>query len=70
MTDVQIETRRGRMPAYTAEPTQPAPWPGVVVVHDFTRLSHDQRNQADWLAAKVSWPSPPTSSTGAADWAA
>jgi carboxymethylenebutenolidase len=51
-TDVIIETGRGSMPAYTASPTTPPPWPGVVVVHDFTGMSHDLRGQVEWLASE------------------
>ncbi|HET9859956.1 MAG TPA: dienelactone hydrolase family protein [Nocardioidaceae bacterium] len=47
---MSIRTEHGLMPAYSAVPETPPPWPGVVVVHDFTGMSHDLRNQADWLA--------------------
>jgi len=47
---IRVQTRQGRMPAYCAVPTTSPPWPGVVVVHDFTGMSHDLRSQADWLA--------------------
>ena len=49
---IEIETGNGNglMPAYTAVPTTAPPWPGVVVIHDFTGMSQDLRSHADWLA--------------------
>jgi carboxymethylenebutenolidase len=49
-SDVHIRTEQGIMPAYCAVPRTPPPWPGVVVIHDFTGMSHDLRAQANWLA--------------------
>lgn len=52
MTDLTIATPNGQMPTYVATPAGGGPWPGVVVIHDFAGMSHDLRNQADWLAGE------------------
>jgi dienelactone hydrolase len=48
MTKVESTPER-QMPAYLAGAGR---WPDVAVAHDFTGLSHDLRNQADWLAGE------------------
>ncbi len=52
MTVEVIRTPRGEMPTYVAAPAAGDPWPGVVVIHDFCGMSHDLRNQANWLAGE------------------
>ena len=50
--NLEIRTAHGLMPAFYAVPSTPPPWPGVVVIHDFTGMSHDLRDQAKWLAGE------------------
>jgi carboxymethylenebutenolidase len=52
MSELTIATAHGQMSTYVATPADGAPWPGVVVIHDFTGMSHDLHNQADWLASE------------------
>jgi len=52
MTDVNVPTARGAMPAHLAVPGGAGPWPGVVVIHDAFGMTNDARNQADWLASE------------------
>ena len=66
MTEVQIPTLRGAMPAYLATPPGEGPWPGVVVIHDALGMSTDVRNQGNWLAGEDTSRLLPTSTTGAA----
>jgi dienelactone hydrolase len=49
--EVAIATPHGEMPSYVAAPSRPAARPGVVIP-DFTGMSHDLRNQPDWLASE------------------
>jgi carboxymethylenebutenolidase len=52
MMDQMIRTPYGQMPTYVAVPPATGPWPGVVVIQDFAGMSHDLRNQADWLGGE------------------
>ena len=50
MGDVKIRVNSVDLPAFVSVPAQPAPWPGVVVLHDVAGMSEDLRNQTRWLA--------------------
>ena len=54
MPEVTIgSTEDPGLPAHLGLPDparHPAPWPGVVMVHDAFGLSQDMRDQAAWLA--------------------
>jgi carboxymethylenebutenolidase len=50
MPNILIATPLGQMPAWLAVPTNQAPLPGVVILHDVGGMSQDHCNQAVWLA--------------------
>ena len=50
VSDVHIPAAQGPLPVYVAAPPGNGPWPGVVLVHDFTGMSQDLRHQTEWLA--------------------
>lgn len=52
MPSITIDVAASPLPVYVSRPERPAPWPGVVVIHDILGISQDLRNQADWLAGE------------------
>ena len=52
MSEITIPCSWGDLPTYVATPQRPAPWPGVVVIHDAGGMKPDVRNQAEWLASE------------------
>jgi carboxymethylenebutenolidase len=50
VSNTEIETPRGKLPAYVARPTTGEPWPGVVVIHDAFGMTTGAKRQVDLLA--------------------
>jgi dienelactone hydrolase len=55
MGDVWIPVGSGQLPAFVSTPEQPAPWPGVVVLHDVAGMSEDCVNRHDGWRSRDSW---------------
>lgn len=51
MSDINLNTAMGVMPAYIRLPSSDGPWPGVVVIHDAFGAGQNLRRHADWLAS-------------------
>jgi carboxymethylenebutenolidase len=50
--DIELAGRTGPLPGYLAEPSEPGPWPAVVVLHEVFGLNDDIRRIADRFAAE------------------
>lgn len=52
MADMTLPSARGDMTVYSATPSRPGPWPGVVLIHDAFGLTRVAREHSDWLASE------------------
>jgi carboxymethylenebutenolidase len=51
VANTEIETARGKLPAYVSRPSQGGPWPGVVVIHDAFGMTTGAKRHVDSLAS-------------------
>ncbi|HUB08322.1 MAG TPA: dienelactone hydrolase family protein [Myxococcales bacterium] len=52
VSNAEIETPRGKVPAYVARPQQGGPWPGVVVLHDAFGMTTGAKRHVDGFASR------------------
>ncbi len=50
ISNTEIETSRGKLPAYVSRPSEGGPWPGVVVIHDAFGVTTGAKRHVDSLA--------------------